>query len=151
VRGTRLAGAVAATALGLGAAAPAEAAIVKWTGKTNQGRGAFAWVRDGRIVLVKTKYRARCRNKRVVWNGQQFWRDVPEDPIEQGNGQFSDGGTLEERYKRGKVRFEGLLSGTMGPDLIEGGQIMRIRMFNRQGRQINVCKRAINFKLRPPS
>jgi len=142
--------AMAALGAGLGASTAA-AATARWTGKTNQGRAAIAHVRDdGRIRLIKTKYKAGCRKPGYTWVSQQLWKDLPEGPIEQGNGQFSDSGLLTDTYKQGSFTVDGSVSGTIADNRIEGTQSLVIRLFNRQKRQIDVCKSKIRFTVRAP-
>ena len=121
----------------------------RWTGKTNQGRAAIVKVDEGRITLIKTKYKARCRNKRFTWTSQQIWQDKPDGPIEQADGQFSDSGPWSHPYKRGSVTIEGSIAGTMTDTRIDGKQTLVIRVFNARQRQIDVCKSRISFTVRP--
>jgi hypothetical protein len=132
--------------------AVASGATARWTGKTNQGRAAIAHVRDdGRIRLIKTKYKASCRKAGYTWVSSQLWKDAPEGPIEQGGGQFSDSGPLSGPYKRGSYTIEGSVAGTIADGRIRGTQSLVIRIYNRQKRQIDVCKSNIRFTVRAPS
>src|SRR4051812_13653725 len=131
--------------------ASASAATARWTGKTNQRRAAIAHVRDdGRLRLMKVKYKADCRKPGYTWTSAQIWKDLPEGPIEQGNGQFSDSGSLTDTYKRGSFTVEGSVSGTIANGRIDGTQSLVIRLFNKQKRQIDVCKSNIRFTARAP-
>jgi hypothetical protein len=132
--------------------AMASGATARWTGKTNQGRAAIAHVGDdGRIRLIKTKYKADCRKPRYTWSSSQLWKDAPEGPIEQGNGQFSDSGPLSGPYKRGSFTVEGSVAGTIADGRIKGTQSLVIRVYNAQKRQIDVCKSNIRFTIRAPN
>jgi hypothetical protein len=75
---------------------------------------------------------------------------MPEGPIEQGNGQFSDSGPWSDSYKRGSYTVEGSISGTIANGRIDGTQSLVIRLFNKQKRQIDVCKSKIRFTVRAP-
>jgi hypothetical protein len=129
------------------AAGAAEAKIVKLTGQTTQGFPVVAWVKNGRLVLVRLKWTARChRTHDVLGPTNTYWRDTPDGPIEQTGNTFTDSGTLRYRLPRkqhGVVHEK--LKGTFSTTKVSGVQTISESIFNRRGKKLDVCSSKVRF------
>lgn len=132
--------------LALLAAVPAAAATtLVYRGHTRQHRPVRVVVRDGNLDYIKIKWVARCRTHHV-WRDTSLWLNRPEGPIERQGDAFTDSGRYTVRYRDGKAIFDAKLSGSFLPNnRIAGTHFTRVRVYNRKGRRIDVCKVKTGF------
>jgi hypothetical protein len=97
-------------------AGSALAATEVYRGRSSQGQKTVVKVVDGVVQSVKVPFVANCRKKGIVWGPMHVpWVNMPDGPIEQTAGSFTDSGRF--RYaRRGEralitMRINGRLSG----------------------------------------
>jgi hypothetical protein len=122
--------------------AVAIAAMHKATGETSQRMPALVWARDdGAVVLVKVKYKGRCRAPGFRSKGVMYYRDTQTKPFGRDGASFSDGGKFETKRRGAKMIFTTAMSGAPSAGGgWEGTFRVQTRWFDRRGRQIDFCQ-----------
>jgi hypothetical protein len=138
----RLALVVAVLAL----AVPASASAADYRGKTSQGLKVSAFVKGGRLKLLKINWSGRCDHS-GPWKARTRWEDKPEGPIEHDGSKFSDSGETETRYPDGRVVYNQKLSGEILKGRIRGKMTVRMKLYSVEGEHVNNCRGTFTFDI----
>jgi len=139
--------------LALALPASASAATAYYVGKTEQGYRASAKVVDGDLKWLKLKWWVDCKDAGFTYGPiNDGWADLPEGPIEQTGNKFTGSGNGEaplEKPKGHKVRWTQSIAGEIFKGgVIKAKQKIELRFFNSKGKQYDVCRGAIDLRLK---
>lgn len=126
--------------------APATASAADYRGKTSQGLRVAAFVKDGRLKLLRIDWKARCDHS-GPWKERTRWQDKPEGPIVHEGSKFRDGGIEDKRYPDGRVVFNSKLSGELLKGRIKGKMSVRMKLYTPEGEHVNNCRGTFFFNI----
>ena len=127
-------------------AVPATATAADYRGKTSQGLRVAAFVKDGRLKLLRIDWKARCDHN-GPWRDRTRWQDKPEGPIQHDGSKFRDGGIEDKRFSDGRVVFNSKLSGELLEGRIKGKMSVRMKLYTPEGEHVNNCRGTFFFDI----
>ena len=127
-------------------ALPGSAAAADYRGKTSQGLRASAFVKDGRLKLLKINWAAPCDHG-PRWKARTRWEDKPEGPIEHDGSKFTDSGSHEQVFPDGRVTFTQKLAGQFSDRRISGKMTVRMKLYTPEGEHVNNCRGTFRFNI----
>ena len=127
-------------------ALPGSAAAADYRGKTSQGLRVSAFVKDGRLKLLKINWRAPCDNGGYAKN-RTDWQDRPDGPIEHDGSKFTDSGVQDIRVDEGRYKITLKLAGEILSDRLKGKMTVRLKFYDRKGRLVTSCRGTFFFDI----